>query len=156
MTVADFINQVEDIENKVYLEIGVYSGETFRAVRSLVKVGVDPDPLSCHTHLMTSDEFFAINDILFDVALIDGDHRYPQVRRDFNNACETLAPGGVIFAHDMVPPDKSYTTPEPTRDDGGWCGDAYKLLFLADTRGVPYTILDEPFGLTRFDYPHVL
>lgn len=150
---AWFINQVAGIQDKRYLEIGTYAGETFRAVKAKQKTGIDNEPKSFHTLCMTSDEFFAMNSAVFDIIFIDGDHRFEQVLKDFDNACRALACGGVVFVHDLVPPDETYATREPIRADGGWCGDGYRLLELADEQGVAYTILPEPYGLTRFDSP---
>ncbi len=151
--VSTFINEVEGIKDKRYLEIGTYAGETFRAVKAKDKTGVDSEPKSFGPTYMTSDEFFATNPEPFDVIYIDADHHFEQVLSDFDNACAFLNPGGVIFVHDVVPPDETYCTPEPTRADGGWCGDAYKLLELADEEGLAYTVLPEKYGLTRFDEP---
>ena len=57
---ADMINMIaQKIDAKHYLEIGVQTGKTFRAVNVANKVGVDPDPhWQDQTHIMGSDQYF--------------------------------------------------------------------------------------------------
>lgn len=137
MRPADYINLVPDIESKSYLEIGMAEGTTFFAIKAGRKVGVDIDP--------GSDAYFAaFDDEPFDVVFIDGDHRAEQVVRDINNSRRVLNPGGVIFVHDLVPPEAKYTAPE-------WCGDGYRILDWCMNNYVSFQVLNEQWGLTRFD-----
>lgn len=57
--------------------------------------------------LITSDDFFAQNEELFDAILIDGDHSYDQVKKDSENAEKHLAPGGILIWHDVYNKDGS-------------------------------------------------
>jgi len=107
---------------RVYLEIGVSRGATFRRIIADEKIAVDPafrlsarsrrlaDAKARTTHYFetTSDAFFA-NETAFleqhgiDVALIDGLHTYTQVVRDVENILRYLRDDGVIFLHDCNP-----------------------------------------------------
>ena len=59
---------------------------------------------------MTSDAFFAVYDGRPpNVIFIDGDHRYEQVARDFENSLRLLEHGGIIFLHDTWPCDHNDT-----------------------------------------------
>ena len=42
---SDIINSNLMSESDSYLEIGIEEGHTFRAINSLNKIGVDPDPI---------------------------------------------------------------------------------------------------------------
>jgi hypothetical protein len=108
---------------RVYLEIGVSRGMTFRRITADEKIAVDPAfKLSARSRRLadakarttyyfetTSDAFFA-NETAFleqrgiDVALIDGLHSYRQVVRDVENTLRYLRDDGVIFLHDCNPP----------------------------------------------------
>jgi hypothetical protein len=77
-----------------------------------------------HTYVMSSDEFFKTGayemDLPVALAFIDGDHLYPQVRKDFANAFELLHPQGHIILHDTAPPSEEWIG--ETR-----CGTVYQL-----------------------------
>lgn len=51
---------------------------------------------------MSSDKFFKINKIFFDVVFIDGLHKYEQCQRDCMNSMKFLNQGGIIIFHDNV------------------------------------------------------
>jgi hypothetical protein len=60
---------------------------------------------------MKSDQFFEQDELeKTDIALafIDGDHVYEVVNRDFWSTVEYMAPGGFIFLHDTLPPNKNW------------------------------------------------
>ena len=67
-----------------------------------------------------SDKMF--EEALTPLALgfIDGDHLYPQVKKDFYNALDRLVDNGYIILHDTYPPDESYVNENR-------CGTVYKL-----------------------------
>lgn len=53
----------------------------------------------------SSDDFFKdipLNNVAF--AFIDGDHRYAQVKKDFENLVPHMVPNGIICMHDTYPP----------------------------------------------------
>ena len=113
---------------KSYLELGLYVGETFEKICTIVPfcVGVDIKDVRTNKEIgvfykMTTDEFFAMNKEKFDVIFIDADHRHKSVYEDLKNALESLTPFGTIFLHDTDPINPSYYSV-------GYCGDAYKIL----------------------------
>jgi SAM-dependent methyltransferase len=125
---ADMINMIaKKIGAKTYLEIGVQTGKTFRAVNVEDKIGVDPDPQwKDQTHIMGSDQFFEQleDDEKFDIIFVDGLHQWEQVARDLANSVEHLAPGGVILVDDCAPRQKAYQTRQPTAVH--WTGDVWR------------------------------
>ena len=103
---SDIINSnLNDCENKRYLEIGIEDGYTFNEIKSIDKIGVDPDPKCDFENIIkkTSDEFFAENNQRFDCIFIDGMHQSDYVLRDFNNAIDILYQGGTIYFDDIFP-----------------------------------------------------
>ena len=51
---------------------------------------------------MTSDEFFKINNIKFDLIYVDGDHKAQQVSKDINNSWNILNKGGYLILDDFM------------------------------------------------------
>jgi hypothetical protein len=96
---------------KSYLEIGVQGKVCWDQIECLEKVGVEPvgDMFDDRIKSMTSDQFFALNNSMFDLIFIDGDHDEPQVSRDIENALSCLNHGGAIVLHDAYPPSKDFT-----------------------------------------------
>lgn len=123
---ADMINMIaKKINAKSYLEIGVQTGKTYRAVEVRDKTGVDPDPIwKDPTHLMTSDQFFDQIDGDYDIIFVDGLHHSEQVYKDIENAITRLRDGGVILVDDVAPLKRSWQTREPS--DVHWCGDVWR------------------------------
>ena len=121
---------------RVYLEIGVSRGVTFRRITVDEKIAVDPafklsarsrrlaDAKARATHYFetTSDAFFA-NETAFleqrgiDVALIDGLHTYKQVVCDVENTLRYLRDDGVIVLHDCNPANASIACPATSYAD---------------------------------------
>ena len=149
-----------------YLEIGVKTGVLFLHVRARRKVGVDPVPAvaawkrALHVNTLlrgrlveaSSDSYFAAlpPSESFDVVFVDGDHSYRQVLRDIENALATLAPRGVVLAHDCNPASPGAASRDP-RDAGGgpWCGEAWKAIaHLRAARGdLHVQTIDTDFGI---------
>jgi hypothetical protein len=82
---------------------------------------------------MTSDEFFAKNDLTkelgghaFNLAFIDGMHLFEYVLRDFINLERAAGPGSVILAHDCYPINRE--TAQRERATDLWSGDVWKLV----------------------------
>ena len=109
--------------DKNYLEIGCQDNLLFDGVPMLNKIGVDPQRGG--THRMTSDEFFANNEQLFDLIFIDGLHTIKQVSIDLENSLSYLKKGGFIVIHDLLPRKWEEQTPKPC--DDVWLGDVWKL-----------------------------
>ena len=70
-----------------YLEIGVRDGSNYDKIIINNKTGVDPSPTKDIDGLykLTSDEFFKINKIKFDLIFIDGLHLEQQVDKDLKD-----------------------------------------------------------------------
>lgn len=102
---SDLINYLINLyDYKSYLEIGVGYGSNFELIDCQNKIGVDPlDQYSENKYLMTSDEFFYINDKCFDIIFIDGLHQRDQVIKDIQNSLKFLNPKGTIIMHDCLP-----------------------------------------------------
>ena len=121
---------------RVYLEIGVSRGMTFRRITADEKIAVDPafklsarsrrlaDAKARATHYFetTSDAVFT-NKTAFleqhgiDVALIDGLHTYKHVVRDVENTLRYLRDDGVIVLHDCNPANASIACPATSYAD---------------------------------------
>lgn len=159
---AGFINRTTVIQNlieqkqaKIYLEIGVATGDNFLQIRADRKMAVDPDFRipggytsngSIDYYEMTSDDFFASqSEILtqygLDIVFVDGLHTYEQSLKDLLNALEFLNDGGVIVMHDCNPPSKLIAHPvlsEAKKMPGftrAWMGDVWKtIVYLRSLR----------------------
>ena len=137
---SDIINSNLISEEDCYLEIGIENGHTFRAIKSLNKIGVDPSPKyqSDNIIIKTSDDFFADNKQRFDSIFIDGMHQSDYVLRDFNNAIDILNLGGIIYLDDIFPvnereqlkiPIKHYYDKGILKYGEPWTGDVWKILY---------------------------
>lgn len=116
---------------KSYLEIGVYKGDCFMAIKAPSMVAVDPEMLipedkrkkawkKDFPYIMsrkyieaTSDDFFKVQaPVLYkrhpiDVAFVDGLHTYEQTVIDVENCLTYLANDGFIMMHDCSPPNEA-------------------------------------------------
>ena len=150
--------------NKRYLEIGVQKGRMFYRIDADLKVGVDPNfrisPLTkiknwklnrkadLSFFKMTSDNFFEklknhrLRSTVYDVIFIDGLHTYEQVLKDIHSSLKVLAPNGIIYLHDCLPPNKYAARPAVSIDEfrrslskdesheygKEWTGDVWKAI----------------------------
>lgn len=139
------INTLIGIENKSYLELGVFKNYNFNAILSNDKFSVDLNGNALFTG--TTDKYFASIDKnkKFDIIFIDANHDYDYVLKDFNNSIDHC--NEWILIHDMIPPDEGFT-----RSDR--CSDSYKILyyFLKETNFKVYP-MDENYGLTLIKLP---
>lgn len=131
------------LKPRLYLEIGVEHGHTLAlAVPPTRAIGVDPvpkgDPLRhcaapARLYTQSSADFFAavppdsgLIDQGFDLAFIDGDHRFDTVLDDFIGAERLAAPGAVLLLHDTVP--LTAETAGPEHRTGFHTGDGWKIV----------------------------
>src|ERR1022692_701090 len=154
---ADVVQALADLyEEPCYLEIGVWLGETFHAVKATRKVAVDPkfkfaaqdreagDKVIYHETI--SDIYFgelASSDEKFDVIFLDGLHTFEQTLRDLLNAEAYLKPNGVVIIDDVMPNSYQASLREYERfaavreatgsKDLSWMGDVFRLVFFIDT-----------------------
>jgi hypothetical protein len=134
-----------------YLEIGVSTGQTFRAIDIPERTGVDPNfrfdiaevaNATTHLHAMRSDAWFAEAGAAepYDIVFIDGLHVFEQVVRDLTNTLARTTWRSPILIDDTVPIDvfSSLTSQrEAVRlreaaggKGGAWHGDVFKIVFL--------------------------
>jgi len=131
---------------KEYLEIGCAYNETFNKIKANSKIGVDPN--SGGTLRMTSDEFFKVNLINFDLIFIDGAHEHMQVLRDFDNSRKFLRPNGYIFLHDLLPPGEEHAKYPFTKDDPTpKCGNSWRIIFDILKLNKEFYIIDRETGI---------
>lgn len=117
-----------DLNN--YLEIGVRDGRNFDKILVKNKTGVDPYPTKDidGLHKLTSDDFFKINKIKFDLIFIDGLHLEKQVDKDIKECLKILSNNGFIILHDCNPPTEFHQR-ENYEVDGkfpSWNGTVWK------------------------------
>ena len=138
---SDFIALIASIyKPNVYVELGLYEGETFKKVRPHIlnrAYGVDYVPRSCleslkhipNTNIIFSktDDFFNSFNDKIDMAFIDACHNAEQVMIDFENCFKRLNRGGIIFLHD-TDPESNHLFSE------GYCGDSYKIVSVLENR----------------------
>ncbi len=116
---------------KTYLEIGVntpsQTGWVWDSIKADVKHGVDPNPATKATFVMTSDEFFATKaSMKYDLIFVDGLHVFDQAYRDIENALKWLNDGGTIVVHDCNPLLEKHQ--QPVHTAGIWNGDVWKAI----------------------------
>jgi hypothetical protein len=139
------INNLSDIEDKTYLELGVFDGKNFSEINAKIKESVDVNGNATFTG--TTDEYFdqLPKKIKFDIIFIDANHDYDFVVRDFNNSVKHATEW--VLMHDMIPPSKKYTKSSK-------CSDSFKVLYhlLTKTNFKVYP-MNENFGLTLIKMP---
>jgi hypothetical protein len=127
----------------LYLEIGVEKGESLALARAPTRViGVDPapigDPLAgcsapAKLYRQPSAQFLATppadSGLLergFDLAFVDGDHRFESVLDDLIGVEAWAAPGALLVLHDTWPLNQ--LTAAPQRNSGFYSGDGWKIV----------------------------
>ena len=128
---------------QVYVEIGVESGRSLAQVQADTQViAIDPapvgDPLQhCpaagQLFVQTSADFFTnvpphspLRERGFNMAFIDGDHRFESVLDDFIALERYAAPEAVVVFHDTLPLTEA--TSSDVRQTGFYSGDAWKIV----------------------------
>jgi SAM-dependent methyltransferase len=123
---------LKSYKNPVYLELGLFNGDTWNEVSFLaskatgVDIVIQPNiSKASKEHKLfagTTDKFFAtLKDFTADVIFIDADHNYKSVKKDFENALRILKEGGCILLHDT---DPSIAEQEAQNR----CGDSYRIV----------------------------
>ena len=142
---STIINNLKNIENLSYLELGIFDNKNFNQIKSNNKLSVDLNGLAMFTG--STDEFFNQLDPnkKFDIIFIDANHDIDFVVRDFNNAVKHATQW--VLIHDMIPPSRKYI-------QSRFCSDSYKLLmfFLQETKFNVYP-MNNNMGLTLIKMP---
>jgi predicted O-methyltransferase YrrM len=123
---SDFVQLLAYIQQpKLYLELGLYEGETWNKVTPFCqrKIGVDivDRGISGEVHIETTDSFFSHFNEKIDMAFIDADHKFESSKQDFLNCYERLNEGGIIIMHDTDPMSNDLFSFDR-------CGDSYKIV----------------------------
>lgn len=127
-----------------YLEIGCGGNKTFDVIGAPHKVGVDPQ--SGGTLRVSSDEFFRVNQVRFDLVFIDGLHLCEQVLRDVEHSLRCLRSGGCIVLHDCLPACREHQ--EREKQTWNWTGDVWKaVVSLRQRADCDVAVLDADWGL---------
>ena len=129
---------IDELDAKVYLEIGYFKGDNFVRIQCNTKYAVDPAPHNAVYRLhnsvralrgwtteyfcTTSDDFFrSQSDLLaqtpVDVVYVDGLHTFEQSLIDVCNAFRVLSPGGVVFVDDCNPQNAAIAMPAASLDE---------------------------------------
>lgn len=128
---------------RIYLEIGVEKGESLaKALPATRVIGVDPAPVGeplrrCRgpgrMYRQTSADFFkhvpvdsGLEPGGYDLAFIDGDHRFEAVLEDFIAAEKFSAPGAVLLLHDTLPLNSATAARE--HRTGFYTADGWKIV----------------------------
>jgi len=139
------INNMKNIEDCTYLELGVFKNYNFRAIKCKDKFSVDMNGKALFTG--TTDEYFDQLDpeTKFDIIFIDANHDYEYVLRDFNNSVKHCSKW--VLIHDMIPPNREQCQSQ-------YCSDSFRFLtfLLKDTDFEVYP-MDSNFGLTLVKMP---
>lgn len=123
------------------LELGLGRGTEFARIPLKNKVSVDIDGKNNPTFCGSTDEFFAQNKETFDVILIDADHSYRSIAKDFNNCIKCISEFGQIFFHDLLPPEEKNTVLDSS-------GDGYIVLNYFYSNHYSFQLCQEDFSLT--------
>jgi hypothetical protein len=118
--------------NPNYLEIGVWSGNTFKYINSINKDGVDPGQYCDSEYVnfkMTSDNFFKRNEKKYDFIFIDGLHTAHQVSKDLYNSIANINDGGIIMLDDVFPHCKREQESLDLNKSGAQTGDVWKAVY---------------------------
>ncbi len=112
------LQQVKDVHIKVVLEIGVHRGHSLlvweQAFKPKILIGIDHvdhiEPPHLKEKLIPGDSGAlstvqavakALNGWKVDFLFIDGDHRLPQVEKDWDIYHHLVRKGGVVAFHDV-------------------------------------------------------
>lgn len=143
---CEIINNIPNIENYSYLELGVANNENIQGIRCKHKMSVDMNGRAAYTG--TTDEYFSTVGLnaKFDIIFIDANHDYKYALRDFNNAVDRA--GKLIIMHDMIPPSKKHT-------ESKFCSDSYKILYhiCTEEKFEVYPMADQ-YGTTFIKPPY--
>jgi len=136
-----------------YLEIGVGGCDNLNAIslEPSRKVGVDPRG-GVGVLPLTSDAFFTISPLKFDLIFIDGLHLEYQVYRDILHSLAVMNNGGTIVCHDINPMAREEQI-VPKRQSR-WTGDGWKawVRLRSQRRDLNMSVVDTDYGCGIIQY----
>ena len=144
MTRTQIINSlIKKYGYEDYLEIGVNTPAqhmwNWEGLEVKTKHGVDPNPDTNTTYIMTSDEFFEKHiSQKYDIIFVDGLHLFEQVYRDIVNSLNWLNTNGTIVVHDCNPIQE--ITQRRERASDAWHGDVWKSIVKLRMEEINLTI----------------
>jgi hypothetical protein len=170
VTRHEFLAQLHELlRPKVYLEIGVHTGQSLRLAQySETAIGIDPNPMVGQPPAnsviwpMTSDEFFErehqwLQDnrgtgisyipLRISLAFIDGMHLFENALTDFYNVEQHMARGGIVVLDDVLPYNQAIA--ERVQPPGDWTGDVWKVWYALQAQRPDlycYLVNTEPTG----------
>lgn len=121
------------LKPRVYLEIGIYEGETFNKVQALHKIAVDIRVESLeyvenseyitkiHGDSNDTREYLLNSGEKVELAFIDADHQANSVIQDFTNIEPFMGVNGIVLFHDTYPGTLGFSSPE-------YCGDGFLAI----------------------------
>jgi predicted O-methyltransferase YrrM len=121
------------LKPNVYLEIGIYEGETFNKVQALHKIAVDiraesleyvenaENITKIHGDSNDTSKFLLNIDKKVDLAFIDADHQANSVIQDFINIETFMSVKGIVLFHDTYPGTLEFSSPQ-------YCGDGFLAI----------------------------
>jgi len=127
---SDFLETMAKIyKPNLYIELGLYEGETWNKVRKYCKnsIGVDivDKNLDGNIFIGKTDDFFLNLKDKADMIFIDADHNFESAKKDLINSLNFLNDGGIIIMHDTDPEDNKLFS-------SGYCGDSYRIVQLIE------------------------
>ena len=139
------INNINNIENYSYLELGIFDNVNFNNIKCKNKFSVDMNGNAMFTG--TTDEYFEQLSATerFDIIFIDANHDYEFVIRDFNNAIKHA--NKWVLLHDMIPRSVKFIQPR-------FCSDSFRVLqYLMKETDFEIYSMNNNFGLTFVRMP---
>lgn len=115
---------VKKFRYSTYLELGIRDPRNnFNVIECEFKEGVDIDPNSNATYIMSTNEFFSSigKNKTWDIIFIDADHKKEQVLEDFKNSLQRLNKGGTIIMDDVNPTVPELLSPK-------YCNNAWEAF----------------------------
>lgn len=127
----DFL--AKTVKPEVYLEIGIYEGETFNRVAAPQKIAVDirqasldyvgnsEEVIKIHGDSKVLRSFLSESNTKVDLAFIDADHQAESLMQDFMNIKSFMSSRGMVLFHDTYPGTLDFSSPK-------YCGDGFLAI----------------------------
>ena len=156
------LNLCKEYSIKSYLELGIRNSIIPSLIKDIVPCIVGVDIINIKKfdgifNCMTTNNFFKINKIKFDMIFIDANHEFEYVREDFINSLNCVNDNGIILLHDTYPVNELMTNKQ-------LCNNCYLMINYIKRNYIFLELLNIPIspGLcivkknnnSSFDYPN--